>query len=254
MSELKMELSSIERVNMEKQAASTNQQLQQHREASKHMQMQNQQQNVQHSQQSPQQLQFLQQQHQQQQQQVSTHSSHLSKSGSSRKSREGRSRSQEWPDVPDVGKIQEKNPELLAQKILETGRQIEAGRLPTRPITTTTTMNTNSRTRLPQATLNFSTTPPNMPPQSAIRDQNNRSMQEPPRVANFEDRLKSIITSVLNEDQQNRSKQQQIQHLPMQGALMPGEPERKRHALAQGVNAPDYSQVRLDFFNFFEQC
>ncbi|CAH1980541.1 unnamed protein product, partial [Acanthoscelides obtectus] len=33
--------------------------------------------------------------------------------------------------------------------------------------------------------------------------------QEPPRIANFEDRLKSIITSVLNEDQQNSTKQAQ---------------------------------------------
>lgn len=40
-----------------------------------------------------------------------------------RKSREHRSRSQEWPDVPDVGKIDEKNPEVLAQKILETGKE-----------------------------------------------------------------------------------------------------------------------------------
>lgn len=46
-----------------------------------------------------------------------------------RKAREHRSRSQEWPDVPDVGKIEEQNPELLAQKILETGRQIEAGKI-----------------------------------------------------------------------------------------------------------------------------
>jgi hypothetical protein len=38
---------------------------------------------------------------------------------------------------------------------------------------------------------------------------NNRA-QEPPRVANFEDRLKSIITSVLNEDQQNRQQQQAL--------------------------------------------
>ena len=52
-----------------------------------------------------------------------------SSSKSSRKSREHRTRSQEWPDVPDVGKIEENNPEILAQKILETGRQIEAGKL-----------------------------------------------------------------------------------------------------------------------------
>lgn len=46
-----------------------------------------------------------------------------------RKSREHRSRSQDWPDVPDVGKIEENNPEILAQKILEKGRQIEAGKI-----------------------------------------------------------------------------------------------------------------------------
>ncbi|XP_058061678.1 histone-lysine N-methyltransferase, H3 lysine-79 specific [Anopheles bellator] len=49
--------------------------------------------------------------------------------GSQRKSREHRTRSQEWPEIPDIGKIEENNPEILAQKILETGRQIEAGKL-----------------------------------------------------------------------------------------------------------------------------
>ncbi|XP_049538313.1 histone-lysine N-methyltransferase, H3 lysine-79 specific isoform X3 [Anopheles darlingi] len=48
---------------------------------------------------------------------------------SQRKSREHRTRSQEWPEIPDIGKIEENNPEILAQKILETGRQIEAGKL-----------------------------------------------------------------------------------------------------------------------------
>lgn len=38
----------------------------------------------------------------------------------------GTRRSQEWPDIPEIDKIEEKNPELLAKKILETGRQIEA--------------------------------------------------------------------------------------------------------------------------------
>lgn len=56
---------------------------------------------------------------------------HHSRDSSSkhRKNRENRARSQEWPDIPDVGKIEESNPEVLAQKILETGRQIEAGKL-----------------------------------------------------------------------------------------------------------------------------
>ncbi|XP_046661209.1 histone-lysine N-methyltransferase, H3 lysine-79 specific isoform X3 [Homalodisca vitripennis] len=113
-----------------------------------------------------------------------------------RKSRDHRSRSQDWPDVPDVGKIEENNPEILAQKILEKGRQIEAGkirapsevvRVAQRPLPTS---RPSSRTAQPALVFN------------------NSRAQEPPRVANFEDRLKSIITTVLNEDQQNRSQLQ----------------------------------------------
>ncbi|KYN43096.1 Histone-lysine N-methyltransferase, H3 lysine-79 specific [Trachymyrmex septentrionalis] len=159
------------------------------------------------------------------------------KNGAARKGREGRSRSQEWPDVPDIGKIQENNPEILAQKILETGRQIEAGRIPNRQ-----SANSNSRTRLPQASLTFSTSSSisSTQPQTVNTDISNR-IQEPPRVANFEDRLKSIITSVLNEDQQNRNKQQQLQ---LQAQLQnQSESERKRVSLSQNVSTPDYTQV-----------
>lgn len=49
--------------------------------------------------------------------------------GGKRKSRDVRVRSQDWPDIPHVGRIQEQNPEILAQKILETGRQIEQGKI-----------------------------------------------------------------------------------------------------------------------------
>lgn len=164
------------------------------------------------------------------------------KNGATRKSREGRSRSQEWPDVPDIGKIQENNPEILAQKILETGRQIEAGRIPNRQ-----SSNSNSRTRLPQASLSFSTSSSISSTQSqtaiANKDISNRT-QEPPRVANFEDRLKSIITSVLNEDQQNRNKQQQMQlQVQLQSQ---SESEKKRVSLPQNVSTPDYTQVSTD--------
>lgn len=167
--------------------------------------------------------------------------SQASKNGAARKNREGRSRSQDWPDVPDMGKIQENNPEILAQKILETGRQIEAGRMPSRQSTNT---NNNSRTRLPQASLSFSTTSSSISStqsQMSIKDASGRT-QEPPRVANFEDRLKSIITSVLNEDQQNRTKQQQQLQLHVQ---LPNqsEPERKRLMMPQNVSTPDYTQV-----------
>lgn len=166
------------------------------------------------------------------------------KNGTTRKSREGRSRSQEWPDVPDIGKIQENNPEILAQKILETGRQIEAGRIPHRQ---STNSNNGSRTRLPQASLSFSSassaSSSAQPSQAAAKDASNRT-QEPPRVDDFEDRLKSIITSVLNEDQQNRNKQQQLQ-LQIQLQSQSESENRKRVPLPQSVSTPDYTQASL---------
>lgn len=181
---------------------------------------------------------------------VANHHSHTS-SKPQRKSRENRSRSQDWPDVPDIGKIEENNPEILAQKILETGRQIEAGKIREVP-------KFNGNHNPPGHHLeNMTVTPDISPGNSRFREYNaghhytnvintkqqehvinsqaltkNRGgapqpeiklpkqprsscngkigqyqpthAQEPPRVANFEDRLKSIITSVLNEDQQNR--------------------------------------------------
>ncbi|XP_072757242.1 histone-lysine N-methyltransferase, H3 lysine-79 specific isoform X3 [Anoplolepis gracilipes] len=166
------------------------------------------------------------------------------KNGTPRKNREVRSRSQEWPDVPDIGKIQENNPEILAQKILETGRQIEAGRIPQRQ---STNGNSNSRTKLPQASLSFSNTSSanssTQSPQTVNKDVSNRT-QEPPRVANFEDRLKSIITSVLNEDQQNRTKQQQMQ-LQVQLQSQSEQTDRKRVLLPQNVSTPDYTQIAV---------
>jgi len=168
------------------------------------------------------------------------HQQQSGKNVTTRRSRENRSRSQEWPDVPDIGKIQENNPEILAQKILETGRQIEAGRIPNRQ---NTNNNSNSRTRLPQASLSFPATSVSISStqsQASNKDVSSR-IQEPPRVANFEDRLKSIITSVLNEDQQNRNKQQQMQ-LQVQLQNQP-ESERKRIPLPQNVSTPDYTQV-----------
>lgn len=183
-----------------------------------------------------------QQQLQPQQQQQSSHptypvsSTASSKSNSStsnksqRKNRDHRSRSQEWPDVPDVGKIEENNPEILAQKILETGRQIEAGKLlanssikhkdpserkhsissgdavlmPAPAVLLKThhrTVSQNSSTSQPPATItankqySVTVTPPA------------KSVQESPKVVNFEDRLKSIITSALNEDSEQRKAQ-----------------------------------------------
>lgn len=183
------------------------------------------------------------------------HHQQSNKNGTTRKSREGRSRSQEWPDVPDIGKIHENNPEILAQKILETGRQIEAGRIPHRQ---STNGNNNSRTRLPQASLSFSNVSANsstQSPQTVNKDVSNRT-QEPPKITNFEDRLKSIITSVLNEDVQQRTceiqmrtvKQQQMQ-LQLQSPQ--SESDKKRIPLPQTVSTPDYTQVSILIDLFF---
>uniref|UniRef100_A0A2A4K6X7 Histone-lysine N-methyltransferase, H3 lysine-79 specific n=1 Tax=Heliothis virescens TaxID=7102 RepID=A0A2A4K6X7_HELVI len=138
-----------------------------------------------------------------------------------RKSREHRSRSQEWPDVPDVGKIEEQNPEILAQKILETGRQIEAGKI-TKPNVIVNGYPRESERHVDHHRHTKAAAPihraqpqrPGQPPpshphrQSPVKPQKPLNVvgkvQESPKVINFEDRLKSIITSVLNEDQEQR--------------------------------------------------
>ncbi|XP_026758650.2 histone-lysine N-methyltransferase, H3 lysine-79 specific isoform X1 [Galleria mellonella] len=148
-----------------------------------------------------------------------------------RKSREHRSRSQEWPDVPDVGKIEEQNPEILAQKILETGRQIEAGKIakpnvivngytrdpdrhieshhrqqkPTAPVHRTQPQPQSLRPAQPPPQLSHRHSP--VKPQKPLNVVS--KVQESPKVINFEDRLKSIITSVLNEDQEHRKASRQ---------------------------------------------
>lgn len=143
--------------------------------------------------------------------------------GKPRKARDHRSRSQEWPDVPDVGKIEEQNPEILAQKILETGRQIEAGKLAMKQ---THVVNGHIRDAEKQGDYNRLSKnimavgrsrnmalPPVMHKQSPVKNQKPLNVvgkvQESPKVINFEDRLKSIITSVLNEDQEQRKAQAQ---------------------------------------------
>ncbi|XP_068627031.1 histone-lysine N-methyltransferase, H3 lysine-79 specific isoform X2 [Battus philenor] len=143
-----------------------------------------------------------------------------------RKSREHRSRSQEWPDVPEMGKIEEQNPEILAQKILETGRQIEAGKI-TKPnvIVNGYTRETErhiEQQRQAKATPIHRTQPqpqrivqqlPLAHRHSPVKPQKPLNVvtkvQESPKVINFEDRLKSIITSVLNEDQEQRKASRQ---------------------------------------------
>lgn len=145
-----------------------------------------------------------------------------------RKSRDYRTRSQDWPDVPDIAKIEEQNPEILAQKILETGRKIEASRMSnitskvplynhTKPVPNHQKCVVRNPMPAPlpvtkrQKTSHNNYPPPKVSPVVPNNNINNSvsKSQDPPRLTNFEDRLKSIITSVLNEDQQNRSKQAQ---------------------------------------------
>ncbi|XP_053611544.1 histone-lysine N-methyltransferase, H3 lysine-79 specific isoform X2 [Plodia interpunctella] len=136
-----------------------------------------------------------------------------------RKSREHRSRSQEWPDVPDVGKIEEQNPEILAQKILETGRQIEAGKISKPNVIVNGYLRDSDRHPDHRADHRSHLAPPvhRTQPQPARAPLQHKhspvkqkplsiigKVQESPKVINFEDRLKSIITSVLNEDQEQR--------------------------------------------------
>uniref|UniRef100_A0A1B0CPA7 Histone-lysine N-methyltransferase, H3 lysine-79 specific n=1 Tax=Lutzomyia longipalpis TaxID=7200 RepID=A0A1B0CPA7_LUTLO len=134
------------------------------------------------------------------------------------RSRSNRMRMHEWPDVPDVGKIDEKNPEILAQKILATGRKIEAGKLATTSSSSKAPKQKEKQKKVSvdselmpapvyatkQPPVSHATPPPPLPKATAIPT---LKMHESPKVVNFEDRLKSIITSVLNEDQELRRSQ-----------------------------------------------
>ncbi len=150
-------------------------------------------------------------QHQQhQQQQPTTQQRKPSSAGSMR-------RNQEWPDIPEISKIEEKNPEILAQKILETGRQIEAVKYGTE--LTPRVHQTNNSVgqpvennkkerkvppmkiqRQPGAT-KASTAPSTTPPIGSKNcKMNSMPADTTPRVNDFEDRLKNLITSVLNDN------------------------------------------------------
>lgn len=166
----------------------------------------------------------------------SKHSSGSSRS--QRKSRENRTRSQEWPEIPDIGKIEENNPEILAQKILETGRQIEAGKLrnqkeretknhhmqqqqqhasitpqqsqihhpgdaalmPAPPTLNKSHHRSNSNSANNTANLAKTYVPGSTvvgAEMSSVKAEPRAKLQDSHKVVNFEDRLKSIITSVL---------------------------------------------------------
>lgn len=174
-------------------------------------------------------------QHQQQAQPVPVKST---SSKSQRKGRDHRSRSQDWPDVPDFGKIEENNPEILAMKILETGRQLElAGKMSssgggshgkhtkdTNSDRKHSFMSNGDAALMPAPTIVMKTQrnqapaahSPVSPQQQQPQQQqqiasggksfsaNSMFAQETPKVVNFEHRLKSIITSVLSEGPDSR--------------------------------------------------
>lgn len=205
-----------------------------------------------------------------------SHSSSSSKS--QRKNRDHRSRSQEWPDVPDVGKIEENNPEILAQKILETGRQIEAGKLLANsgakhkePTERKHSLSSGDAALMPAPAVVMKTHHRMLPQQNAPTSQQQQQQQQPvtvtankqyfsaiaptaaktvqesPKVVNFEDRLKSIITSALNEDSEQRKAQtkptvnstQQQQH-QLQPQQQQPSPSAYQKSVASSSNYPNY--------------
>ncbi|XP_049692265.2 histone-lysine N-methyltransferase, H3 lysine-79 specific isoform X1 [Helicoverpa armigera] len=181
-----------------------------------------------------------------------------------RKSREHRSRSQEWPDVPDVGKIEEQNPEILAQKILETGRQIEAGKI-TKPNVIVNGYPRESERHVDHHRHTKAAAPihraqpqrPGQPPpslahrQSPVKPQKPLNVvgkvQESPKVINFEDRLKSIITSVLNEDQEQRKASRPAQsHAYSNGYVRAGAPHGPHQHYPRGAPPAPYARPSRD--------
>ncbi|KAH8265584.1 hypothetical protein KR038_011205 [Drosophila bunnanda] len=190
----------------------------------------------------------------------------LNNAKNSRRSREHRARSQEWPEVPEVGKIQESNPEVLAQKIVETCRQIEAGKFQAGAAVPAYQVNGKNKAILeapqpPQAppaapvmSIKSSpghhykdstlmpapkqqqqqvTTPSSLLPKCELPGLSAGSRkQESPKVANFEDRLKSIITTALNEDQEQRSKA--VDPIPSPSPLHSPAPKRSKQQQPSG--------------------
>lgn len=142
----------------------------------------------------------------------SSSSSSSSSSSKHRKNRDNRARSQEWPDIPDIGKIEESNPEVLAQKILETGRQIEAGKLlqaSTKPDKHEKKGGSHADAALMPAPAAKAShrqqvvPPPKVYVQQQISSSASLKMKEASaHKINFEDRLKSFISSALNDQEQ----------------------------------------------------
>lgn len=95
-------------------------------------------------------------------------------------SKKSRIRSQDWPDVPDIARIDEKNPEILAQKILETGRQIEARKI----------IGRSENSRQVEITTRY---------QRSNKIYNRNPSDTPLKVPFYDEHVKDLITNALNE-------------------------------------------------------
>ena len=118
-----------------------------------------------------------------------------------------RNRSQEWPDIPDVGKINENNPEVLAKKILETGRKIEAGKMSSTTTTSSSPVKLKSEGKRRNSSVSpgvAATPPPQLNSLAAsvlpkVLPLPGAEAGPPPKVNFFEDRLHNLITTCLND-------------------------------------------------------
>lgn len=107
-----------------------------------------------------------------------------------------RSRSTEWPEIPEVDLIVEKNPEVLAQKILEAGKKIEQNA----PTVVASNRNvSNSKQPGSNETANKKL---NLPcnNNNNMKIANSELAVGTPKVSFFEDHLHNLITTCLQED------------------------------------------------------
>ncbi len=125
-----------------------------------------------------------------------THSKH------SRKTRECKSRNQEWPEVPQIDKIEEQNPEILAMKILESGRQIEANKLKSVDHKRESGRSSVKFERnYPGSASKGSPYTPSSSANTSITNATHSSSEGDLKVLyRIEDRIGNIITTALNED------------------------------------------------------
>lgn len=120
-----------------------------------------------------------------------------------------RNKNQEWPEVPEMEKIQEQNPEILAMKILESGRQIEASKM--KNVDMSRGIRDCNRYLMKPHEKNYGPQQQQMlvkPPTPQPYPSNNASpvnSEGALKVAFFEDRIKNIITNALNEDSKSPS-------------------------------------------------